>query len=326
MSQSNEILEQLKFGNYTFKYIYDQKKKNTIFLDNEYRFIECNNCFIVRKLKSGEFSLFFYKPKKINYLNIEKSQESIFSTLQIDEFMKENSIDDLEFMLGGNLNYYSKQKSYIDFINEDEINFKAIIITNNKFELNNTLQQKGVFSPLSLSKYFYEYFEDNEPNKDFIYYDTPERRELEENLKFFYLSNLNYFNFCGPISGGKSTTLLKFKNDNEGVIYFNLKVIKKYYLNSNPYFKSIMLHELKRIIINDKIEKEVKEKLDQIMKNNILENIFIDLVTFLLSLNLRNILVFDQFKNIHFDSSILEIIENKISNSCIGLIISSSID
>ena len=134
-------------------------------------------------------------------------------------------------------------------------------------------------------------------------------------MKFFYLSNLNYFKFCGPISGGKSTPLLKFKNDNEGVIYFNLKVIKKYYLNSNPYFKSIMLHELKRIIINDKIEKEIKEKLDQIMKNNILENILIDLVTFLLSLNLRNILVFDQFKNIHFDSSILEIIENKISNN-----------
>ena len=127
-----------------------------------------------------------------------------------------------------------------------------------------------------------------------------------------------YFKFCGPISGGKSITLVKFKNENEGVIYFNLKVIKKYYLTGNPKYKSIMLYELKRIKINDKKEDEVKNKINKIMeKNEILETIFTELIEFLIWLGMRNILVIDQFKYTDFDSTTLDKLQKKIFNTSV---------
>ena len=61
-------------------------------------------------------------------------------------------------------------------------------------------------------------------------------------------------------------------------------------------------------------------------QNEVLENIFIKLIDFLLSLNIRNILIIDQFKNIHFDYTTLSKIQNKIYNKRVGLILSSSID
>ena len=248
--------------------------------------------------------------------------------------MKNNSIQELEFQMNedesNSIHYYSKEKNNLDFIKGDEFNFKAIEIINVNFELStNSFLQESKFSPLDLSQYFYEYFEFNKPDndKDFIYYETPERAELMKKLNGFYFSKFNYFKFCGPISGGKSTTLLKFKNEKEGVVYFNLKVIKKYYLTGNPIYKSIMLYELKRIKINDKKEGEVKEKIDKIMeKNEILETIFTELIEFFIWLSIRNILIIDQFKYTDFDSTTLDKIQKKIYNTSIGLIISSSID
>ena len=62
------------------------------------------------------------------------------------------------------------------------------------------------------------------------------------------------------------------------------------------------------------------------MEENIIEIIFIKIIELLLWINARNILVFDQFKNIHFDNTIFKEIQKKILNTKIGIIISSSID
>ena len=328
LAKYNEILEKLKFGEYTYKYIYEKKNKKENNFDKEYRIVEGNNCFIVHKIKGDEFSLFFNKPKKVNYLDIGKTQTLIFSTLQIDEFMKENSIQDFKFQYNGNTAYYSKQKSILNQTG-DEIKCKTITLINLNFELSSVLLEKEKFSPFALSQYFYDYFEYNNPEteKEFIYYETPERTQLKLMLMDFYFCKINYFKFCGPISGGKSTTLLKFKNEYKGVIYFNLKAIKKYYLEGNPKYKLIMLNELSRVKINDKKEEDVKKELINIMKDNeVLEIIFIKIIDFLLSLGVRNILIIDQFKNIHFDYTILNEIQQKIYNTKIGLILSSSID
>ena len=330
LNKYKETLEKLKFGNYTYKYIYENKNNIENIFNKKFRIIEEDNSFILFNSKNNEYSLFFYKPKVVKYLNIEKSQSLVFSTLQIDEFMNENSIKDLEFYFKDyNSNvYYSEQKNFIQYIKGDELNFKAIILTNQNFELNNDILIKDKFSPLGLSKYFYEYFEYNKifHEKDFIYYNNPERAQLMRKLKDFYFSRINFFKFCGPISGGKSLTLLKFTNEYDGVIYFNLKTIKKYYLNGNPKFKSIMIYELRRLIIKDKKLEEIQTKLNEIMEENIIEIIFIKIIELLLWINTRNILVFDQFKNIHFDNTTFEEIQKKILNTKIGIIISSSID
>ena len=327
-----EALEKLKLGEYTYKYIYEMKMNEEKDCIKDYTIVEGDNCFILLNQKTHKYSLFFYKPKEIKYSNIKKSQTEIFSTLQIDEFMKENSIQDLEFQVdfdkAGSYYYYNKHKNYIQYIKGDEFNFKAITITQENFELNYELLVSDKFSPLKLSKYFYDYFEFNNilDEKDFIYYNTPERVQLMKKLEDFYLSQLNYFKFCGPISGGKSTTLLKFKSKYIGIIYFNLKAIKKYYLDGNSMYKSIMLYEMGRININNKKIEDIKKQLNEIMEESLLENIFIKIIELLLTLNIRNILVIDQFKNTHFEILKLEEIQKKIYNTYVGLIISSSID
>ena len=330
ISKYKETLEELHFGEYTYKDIYEMRNNNTIIFDNEYRIINCDNCFIVHRIKDDEFCLFFNMPKKVNYSNIEKSQDLIFSTLQIDEFMRENKIQELEFQIeeiGNDTVYYTKQKNYLNYIKGDEFEFKAITLTKENLEINLDLSSKDKLYPLDLSQYFYDYFEYNnrDNEKDFIYYETPERTELMKRLRDFYFSKFNYFKFCGPISGGKSTTLLRFKKEYEGVIYFNLKVIKKYYLSGNPLYKSIILYELERVKSKDK--KETKKKLEEILqKYEVIETIFIKVIEQLISLNLRNILVIDQFKSIDFDYSTLNQIQKKIFKTFVGLIISSSID
>ena len=332
LDKYKETLEKLNFGKHTYKYLYEKKKNNEKIIGNEYRLVESDNCFIIYKQKNNEYSLFFYKPKEVKYINIEKSQSLIFSTLQIDEFIKQNLIEDLEFCIEVDntvANYsYSKHKNYIKYIKGDVLNFTAITLSNENFELNNDILDEDKFSPLKLSKYFYEYFEYNKKlnEKDFVFYNTPERAQLMIMLQDFYFSELNYFKFCGPISGGKSTTLLKFKNQYNGIIYFNLKTIKKYYLVGNNIYKSIMSHELGRINTNDKTSKEVQEEINTIMEQNVLETIFIKIIEYLIDLNVRNILVIDQFKNIHFEYKTLKDIQKKILNTPIGIIISSSID
>lgn len=332
MNKYKTILEDLKFDKHTYNYIYEKKNKNETYLDEETRIILEKNLFIIEKFNGYEFHLFFNKPKMVIYSNIGKTQSLIFSTLQIDEFMKKNFIQELEFQIDnykGPL-YYTKNKVYLKYIDGDEFKFQAITFIEKKIELNNNVfLESNKFSPLDLSEYFYEYFEYNNPKdeKEFIYYDTPKRKELMEMLRNFYYSYFNFFKFCGPISGGKSTTLLKFKNEFKGVIYFNLKTIKKYYLKGNSKYKSIMSYELKRIRIEEKNKKDTVEKLNDIMKNNqVLETIFIKIIEILVSLNIRNILVIDQFKNAHFENTTFKEIKEKIINTPVGLILSSSID
>ena len=327
-------LENLKFGELTYKTIYEMKAKKSSELGNGYRIVENSmNYFIVYKIdKSGEFGIFFNGPKTVNYTNLNKSQNLIFSTLQIDEFIIKNSIQELE--LGIDMGeyqgvYYSKFKTSLGNIKNDVFNFKAIIPFNGNYVSNYELLLKDKFSPLDLSKFFYDYFEYNNPddNEEFVYYETPERANLLRTLNEFYFSNCNYFKFCGPISGGKSTTLLKFKNQYDGILYFNLKTIKKFYLNGNPIYKSIMLYEMRSIILNKEKQKEQEKELNKIIQNNqVLEIIFSELIEFLEKLKIRNILVIDQFRNIDFDSSTFDKIQKKINNSLIGLILSSSID
>ena len=335
LSKYSETLERLKFREFTYKVIYELKALKSSKLGNDYIFDEFNNnSFIISSIKErGQFIIFFYKPKKVKYINLNKSQDMVFSTHQIDDFMAKYSFQDLEFNIGQGEYHgasYSKFKINLASIKNDEFNFKAIISSIGSYGSNNReLLQKDKFSPLDFSKYFYYYFKYNNPkeNKEFVYYETPEREKLFTKLKTFYYSRYNYFKFCGPISGGKSTTLIKFKNNYPGVIYFNLKVIKKNYLNENSLYKSIMLYELKNIILNKGNKNDEEKELNEIILNNdILETIFLKLIEFLLKLNIRNILVLDQFRNIDSDSKTFDKIKEKINNSKIGLILSSSIN
>ena len=99
MNKYKTILEDLKFDKHTYNYIYEKKNKNETYLDEETRFILEKNLFIIEKFNGYEFHLFFNKPKMVIYSNIGKTQSLIFSTLQIDEFMKKNFIQELEFQI-----------------------------------------------------------------------------------------------------------------------------------------------------------------------------------------------------------------------------------
>ena len=297
-------------------------------LDDERGIIEKDNYFIVNEIYGDYFSIFFNKPKTVNYINLKKKQNLVFSTHQIDDFMKDNSIQDLEFQLDCSTICYSKEKFALRSITDDELNFKAIILVNKNFEPNSELLEQNELSPLKLSIYFYEYFEYNDENEtNFIYYDTPERKKLMNYLEDFYFSQYNYFKFCGPISGGKSTTLLKFRNEYEGIVYFNLKSIKKHYLNGNINYKSIMIYELNKIKVKEKKKEDVlKELSDIISQNDVLEIIFMKIIEYLLKIKVRNIIIIDQFKETHFDHTTFIDVEKTIKNTHLGLILSSSID
>ena len=331
ISKYSEILCDLTCFGYQYKLIYEKASTKTDNLDQNYRFIYYKESFLVKDIKSGEFVLFFHKPKRARYHNLNKEQEPIFSTLQIDDYMKSNEIDDLIFYWDSDEVHYSAQKVYLKHIKEDDINFQVIKVAglnSENFELNTEFLKSNTFPPLKFSNYFFDYFQHNsDTEKEFIYYETHERNALMELLQDFCNSTLNYFKFCGPISGGKSTTLLKFTNENEGVIYFNLKTIKKYYLNGDKKFKLIMKHELRRITIKEQKFKDIKIELEKILdENEVLETIFMKLVDFLILLKTRNILILDQFKINHFEIKTLNEMTNKIFKTKVGLILSSSID
>ena len=92
ISKNSEILCDLTCFGYQYKLIYEKASTKTDNLDQNYRFIYYKESFLVKDIKSGEFVLFFHKPKRALYLNLNKEQKPIFSTLQIDDYMKSNDL------------------------------------------------------------------------------------------------------------------------------------------------------------------------------------------------------------------------------------------
>ena len=87
-----------------------------------------------------------------------------------------------------------------------------------------------------------------------------------------------------------------------------------------------MKYELKRLKIEEKAE-NIEKKLDTIFKeNDAVDSIIIKLFEYLSESKIRNVVIFDQFKKNYFSYKTYDTIKGLIKNSCIGLIISSSID
>ena len=84
------------------------------------------NFFMIIEVKGNGYHIFFDKPKTVNYLNIQETQNLVFSTIQIDEFMEKNLIDDLSLELNGSIINYSCQKFEIGFIEDTVLNFNVI--------------------------------------------------------------------------------------------------------------------------------------------------------------------------------------------------------
>lgn len=329
LTNYEEILENLDVFGFKYKQIYEANNQCKEYLKEGDIKIHSNssNGFIIFQINGDKFGIFFIKPKKINYKKLNKSQELVFSSFQIDEFMKKNSIEDLLFKINERTYHYNKQKFSLLQIESDSIDFTEISSVNLiEFKLNYDTSYKKELPPTEFSYYFYEYFEYNKKDEKFYYYETQERNKLMKKLTNFYFSDLNFFQFCGPISGGKSTTLLMFRNILPGIIYFNLQVIMQYYLGSNNTFKSIMSYELARLRRNIMEEKIVVEKVKKIFEEQVFEHILIKIIELLLEINIRNIIILDQFKVTYLLSDIFNLIKKKISKTCIGLIISSSID
>ena len=97
ITKYSEILDNLTCFGYKYKYIYEKESTKCDNLEQNYRFIYFEESFVVKEIRGDEFGLFFYKPKKVKYHSLNRVQELVFSTLQIDDFMKSNKIEDLAF-------------------------------------------------------------------------------------------------------------------------------------------------------------------------------------------------------------------------------------
>ena len=314
-NKSEEKLLDYIYKNKSIRDILDACKKK-IFPYEDIYWTKINDVIILRNNFGKELEIIFPNPIVVKYELIKSSannnkifiDQKVFSTIQINEFLKgkqfKNPIFEIE-----NINYnYYESKFELNEINK-EFTIKYIV---NDYQLNqnfNVIRKDESIKREDLSIYFDEYFKypkllDKESSFD--YYESKNRKILYNNLIRFQNNQSIYkFKITGPSNEGKSTTLLYFSRELTNIVYLNIKCLEVLY-NNKEYSKylNILMYEFGRIKFNN--DKQASS-FETIFNENIKEpywTIIEKLCEHLKKENIQATIIFDQYKEnyMHFSS------------------------
>ena len=336
LEQYKEKLQNLKYKNTSYYDIYKKAKdQNITKLSNTEHISSFQETFFILETEN-DFHFFYKIPIIFTCDNSEKM--TIFSTLEIDDYMKKNSILSLILKTSSDETLiekdpaqklkiiYPQNKNYIHLINGNNMHFECFERKNLNTNETKGYEPKG---PKEFSKFFFDYFEYNDPKeiKDFILFFSKGRNNFIRELSlFFYDNTQKFFKFCGPSSIGKSTTLIIFRNIMKGVIYFNCKVINKFEKEGKPY-KHIICDELNHLKFSNNEEKNnFNADLNNILLKTTIEDFILGLFESLGKITVKNIIIFDQFRPYYLRKNCYQSIEEIVKKSQLKLILSSSIN
>ena len=231
---------------------------NGIFEKNypNYYLEETEKGYIIQQKNDPSKFFFVFKIKrKISIYFGEKVQQiQIYSSSQIDDFIKENNIDNTKIYIKNTDIKYSDVKYYLDlYLDNNELEIKKKKeLPNIKFD--KPLSDDKKYKPEEYSKYFYDYFiyeDENKKGQIFNFQNNDIRRKIINNiLKLRNDKNLKTFKLTGPTSIGKSITLFHAAHTSFNVAYINMKCLIN---NKNDLFKtySMIISELERFKITE---------------------------------------------------------------------------
>ena len=308
-----EALTKFSFKGKTIKEIIESVENNIKF-DTFFWKKESNNNIFLRSHYNRDVGIIFANSIEVKYElfknskseSVEYVQKNVYSTVQIDDFLKNNEITSPTFELNNKTNNYASSKSLLRSVDKSitlvSIKYEYSLVENCELLNNDVFIKKEI-----LSKYFDDYFmypkNIDAENVEFTYYESKNRRDLNCQLEFFHSNpNLSKFKITGPSNKGKSTTLLYFSRTSYNIVYLNLKSLKTLYKNEN-YAKilDILMYEFGRI----KFTEDQKTLFEQTFNEN-KKKTYVELIEkiclFLKKESIQATLIFDQFKakNIHF--------------------------
>ena len=280
----------------------------------------------------------------MNHIEIKLDKEKIIKKIviqniccleEIKDFCKDKFIDN-PFILddGKNKIYLTDESKILKFIKDGILNIYYINEDKyNEYFFNKPKIIEDNFKPKDLTDNFFEIFKYNkkeEEDKDFIYLETKERGKLSnffENL--VENENLHTFKFAGPKNCGKSTTLLKYSRNNICVMYLNCKYYHELELKDKRalVYNDILIEFQRLNLVDSDCGKQIKELFEK-CKGKLYTDIIYEIIKFLVTLNLIEIIILDQVNENHLNTDILNkyIKFIKEKKSKIKLIICSSIN
>lgn len=280
--------------------------------DSNYHISEEDNYFLVHK--NGLFYCYVLKnPSKIT-LDNEQSSEIVYSSLDVDGFIEKKLINENNLQIkykNKYLNYRGNKNCLFNFIDNNLINLIMKEDDIPKIVLKKPLKFGEQSFPISMSKYFYDYFKyQDKDNKNayFIYENSDIRRQIATNIHILHYLNddVHHYKLTGPSSIGKSTTLFYNCCRSTNRIYLNLSVLRKYHEEKKKIkFIDVIINECSRLDLKN----EDIDNLNKFIEENINLDSFTFLYNFLVKLSdissieqTKIVMVFDQFKKKNFNS------------------------
>ena len=309
---SEEALTKFRFKGKTIKEIIEGVNNKSKFDTFSWE-TESNDNILLKSCYDKDVEIIFANSIEVKYKifknskseSIEYIQKNVYSTVQIDDFLKNNKINYPTFEFNNKSKNYKSSKILLLRAVDKSITLVSIIYEYPFVENNEILYNDVLIKKEQLSKYFDDYFM-YPKNIEFTYYKSKNRKDLKCQLDYFdsnpYLSK---FKIAGPSNEGKSTTLLYFSRTSYNIVYLNLKCLKSLYENKN-YAKllNILIWEFGRI----KFTEIQKASFEKIFNENIKKS-YVELIEkiclFLKKESIQATLIFDQFKakNMHFSGS-----------------------
>lgn len=284
-------------------------------------------------------AIIFGKPLKVFYIQIPlgtkkiKCDINVLSTIQIDEFFKEDNPSKIIFNFENQEYSYNSSKTHIpsdkDLMLYYYITPYKFVSYGNRFIEKEVEKENKNITKDNMSKYFDHYFKSNTINNknEFYYYVSDSRENLKKNFQLLVdEKNVTKFKITGPSNNGKSTTLLYLSRLYLNIVYLNLNVIYSLYSEGKiGDVLDILLYEFGRINFPNDISKNAFEKTFNISIEKNIWELIIELINCLTKMkDLSFVLILDQYKSSPFDTIIYKQLKDKL-NSHFKLIISFSI-
>ena len=276
---------------------------------------------ITKKENTDIYFFLFESQKSIKIYFDDKNFEmiDIYTSLEIDNFFKAKNKEIKNVYFKGmnrikysdnikSLGYFLNFSKGLEFIGKEPLD---------KLKLEKVLDSNMDYTPFEYSKYFYEYFTNEDKNKK---HETIkfENNMIRKNILFNIVNlrdrkKLKTFKFTGPSSIGKSFTLFRCCHICLNMAYINLKILNKYKDDLHTSY-SIIITELQRF--------DIRTKLDEV--NSLIQNNYNNNKSYLeLLLNIMEflddspelegfVLVFDQFKLKYIKEGFIEKIKTLV--------------
>ena len=292
-----------------------------------------NNCLkIIENLNLK--AIIFLNPIKVYYEAINDENQvikcdlKVYSTIQIEETIKDINATKTFFKLGEKSLSYSENKNKIKYSENLKIYYVKYPykFTPNKNYFNG---EEKLIEKTKLSEYFNQYFKYSIDDKEtqFNYYDSEKRKDLKEKFdNLIFTDDIMKFKITGPSNDGKSTTLLYLSRLYPNIIYLNINVINSLYNDKKiSEVLKLIMYEFGRIEFTDeKLKTEFEDKFNKFTDHSpwIL---ITELIDYLIDAKIKVILIFDQFKFSSIDESSYNKIKSKLNNM-FKIVISFSIN